>query len=397
MIGQESPRPVWEQEEAAGSTIDLSAAVTHLLSRWPLFSAGAIGGLVIGFLVSFAFRPQFTSRAVFLPPSQRITSMDNPLAMLWKAPSTAIYPGLLASDSVLNDVIGRGDLQRVFQAKDIEKARTMLRANTHVSSDTAGFVTLEVSNHDAQLAQRIANDYLAALSKLNDRLAESSASQQRLLYQNELQAEKNKLEEAEVELKRLQESSGVISAQSQTQAGLVTIDQLRGEIRLQQVNLAALLQGQTENSADVMRARSQLATLESQLRTLERGNASSAEGAGLAIAKAPSINLEFVRLEREVKYHQMLLDAMSKQYENARLEERSEAPGVQIVDFPEVPLSKSWPSRRLFAAAGAIIGLMLSLAAIFFRSRLKQVKAAGNHQPVLTGLRTAVRHPSFRP
>ena len=117
----------WENPAMIGESIDLVALSTVALKRWPFVLAAGLVGFVLATTYAFIRTPVFTSKAVFLPPAPQLPSGDSPLALLWKPPSTAIYPGLLASDSVLNDVIDHTDLLHVFPAKNIEVGRTRLR------------------------------------------------------------------------------------------------------------------------------------------------------------------------------------------------------------------------------------------------------------------------------
>lgn len=391
-----SPPSVWEDPQATGAPVDLLVVVGGLVRRWPFILAMGAGGFCLALAVAFSLTPTFVSKAMFLPPTQRVASTDNPLAALLKAPSTAIYSGLLLSDTVLSDVVRHCDLQHVLKARDEEGARTALSRITRVSTDSSGFVTVQVTHKDPKLAQAIASNFLSALGRLNDRMAVGEASQQRHIFEDALKHEKDELEAAEIDLKRVQESSGVIMPQSQMQAGLLAIDSVRAQIRGQQVRLTALLQALTEQSPEVVRVRSQIGALESQLHRLETGSQGAA-GEALTASKAPSVNLEFVRLEREVKYHQVLFDIMAKQYENARMEESSAAPGVQVVDYPQVPLHKSWPPRALFALAGAFLGMLAALAVIFVKNRLHVLNTESDRKSSVQSLREAFSRPTLHP
>ena len=385
----------WNDPDAVGPPVDVFSFFAMFVRRWPflLMLTGLGCALAIG--LSFLFTPEFTSRAVFLPPTPP-TNADSALALILKPPSSSIYLGLLTSDSVLTDVIERTDLQRIYNARDIDMARESLRKAITVTTDASGFVILQVTDKDPKLAQLIATNFLGALSRLNDRLAVSEAAQRRLIFQSELEHAKNELEASEVALKQAQEKSGVISPEAQIRSGLSAIDVSRAQIRGMQVALSALLQGQTEQSPEVKRARSEIATEEAQLARLESASG-GAQGAGLSAAQAPSVALKFVQLEREVKYNQVLFDVMAKQYENAKLQESSAAPGVQIVDLPQVPLHKSKPSRKLFAIAGFFAGLVLGLIIVFVRNRIQVLREDPDRARSLDGLTRAVSAGQLRP
>ena len=395
MAEEYSAAPVWEDPKAVGEPIDLIEVLATGVRGWPLIALMGLAGGVFAMVIAFCLTPTFTSQAVFLPPPQRFSATDNPVAALLRPPSSSIYSGMLLSDSVLGDVVMHSDLQAVFHSRNSQQARAALQHLTKVSTDTAGFVTLQVTYKDPRLAQEIASNFLAALSRLNDRLAISDAAHQRVFYKSELEREKNELEGAEVQLEQAQEKSGVVVPQSQTLAGLTAIDTTRAEIRAQEVRLAALEKSETEQAPDVVLAKSQLQALQGQLHSLASGAGTA--GGGLSAAAAPKVNLEFVKLEREVKYHQALFDAVSKQYENARLEESSSAPGVQVVDFPEVPAAKTWPPRSLFTLIGGFLGLLLGLVTVLVRNHWKILQADPERRAALNKLGEAARNGELRP
>jgi tyrosine-protein kinase Etk/Wzc len=395
MSEEYSAAPIWEDSKAVGEPIDLLAMAVKVIRGWPLIALMGVGGGALGLLIALCLPSTFTSKALFLPPPQRFSATDNPVAALLKPPSSNIYSGMLLSDSVLADVVTHSDLQTLFHSRDSQDARRALQRLARVSTDSSGFVTLQVTYKDPRLAQQIASNFLAALSRLNDRLAISDAAQQRVFYKSELEREKNELESAEIALEQQQEKSGVVAPLSQTQAGLTAIDAARVEIREQEVRLAALEKRETDQAPEVVLAKSQLQALQNQLRALSSGNGPA--GGGLSAAAAPKVNLEFVKLEREVKYHQALFDAISKQYENARMEETSAAPGVQVVDFPEVPARKSWPTKSLFVMVGGLLGLFLGLSTVMARHYWVKLQDDPERQASLNMLADAFRKSEFRP
>jgi len=197
-------------------------------------------------------------------------------------------------------------------------------------------------------------------------------------------------------LKKAQEASGVVLPESQIRSGLSAIDLARADIRAKQVALAALSRAETDQSPDVERMRSEIAAEEGQLATLQKGTPGG-PGSGLSAAQAPAVSLRFVELDREVKYNQVLFDVMAKQYENARLQESSAAPAVQVVDYPELPLHKSKPARTLISIVGFFLGLLFGVMVVFARNRLQVLRQNPVRAEALRSLRMAVSRPSLKP
>jgi capsule polysaccharide export protein KpsE/RkpR len=378
-----------------GPEIDLVPLLRSYLARWPLLFLSLFVGTALFYGLSYLMTPEYESTAVFLPPSNRSAMSDNPLAALWSTPNTgALYPGLLKSNSVVDVVLRDLNLDKQFKARDHEDARDILRKHTTVTNDTAGFYTLAVRDRDRLRAKEIADKYMEALAAVNKRLAVDQAAQEQSVYEQQLLDAKNSLEKAAEALAEMQESSGVVSPQSQTQAGMAAINELRAEITQRQVDLAAMRKQQTDESPSVVRMQAQIDALEAELATMERGKGGGA-GAGLSAAQAPEANLEFMRLQRDVMYQQSLYEILTKQFESAQLQAIS-TPGVQIVDYPELPLRKATPRRAIWALVGGVLAFLGITAVIFMEDRYRVLKEDPKRRGDMAALANALKKPGWR-
>jgi uncharacterized protein involved in exopolysaccharide biosynthesis len=91
--------------------------------------------------------------------------------------------------------------------------------------------------------------------------------------------------------------------------------------------------------------------------------------AAIPTSKAPELLLEYVRKEREVKYHEALFDMLSKQYEAARLDEAHDAPVLQVLDPASYPDTKSSPKRLYIMLGGCAFGFFAGCAWVLARDR----------------------------
>jgi len=109
----------------------------------------------------------------------------------------------------------------------------------------------------------------------------------------------------------------------------------------------------------VIRLESEIDDLQGQLVRLQRGSGNKST-ANIPTAKVPALQLEYVRKEREVKYHEALFDMLSRQYEAARLDEVRDAPVLQVLDAASYPDAKSSPKRLYIMLGGLLLGLVSS-------------------------------------
>jgi tyrosine-protein kinase Etk/Wzc len=351
--------------------LKLTRTVRVILLRKGLVLVCALVGFILGIALALWIKPSYTAKATFLPPSSPSASSSLALSQLGqlgvlggaagglgglKDPGT-IYIGILESRTVADDMIRQFDLQRVYGTKKLSSTEKSLAAHTKFIPGKDTLVTISVNDHDPQRAAAMANAYLKALSKQNDRLSLTEAGQRRSFFEQQLEKEKNLLADAEVELAETEQRTGLIHPTGQAQVQLNSIAQTRAAISSRQIELTALSQGATGENPEVIRLNSEIAGLKEQLRRLENSPEKGEAGDPLApTSRVPGLTLEYVRKEREVKYQEALYELLLRQYESAQLDESRAAPLVQVVDNAVLPDQKSWPPRTLIVLFSAFFG-----------------------------------------
>jgi capsule polysaccharide export protein KpsE/RkpR len=342
--------------------------------------------LAVAVTVSFYLPARYTSVGSFIPPN---LNTSNPIASAIAGQLSSLgggdlvggmkssgdmYAGILRSRSISEKLIKQFDLLRVYRVKKESQAEKILESFTSVTSNSkSSIVTLSVTASSPGLAHDLTASYMDALRETNGRLALGQASQRRLFFEQQLAKEKNDLADAEVELKKTEEQSGLIAPVGQTEAQIRTVAETQAQIAARQVQLAALRQSATEQNADVIRLKSEIADLQNQMAQLQRGNGG---GVSIPTARVPAVQLEYVRKLREVKYHEALFEAIAKQYEAARLEESREAPVLQVLDPASYPDTRSSPNRFLIALGGLLLGFILGSVWVLTRHRIPRVAAS---------------------
>lgn len=348
--------------DADYSIVDLGKYVRLFWSRRLLLLTCAVIGALLGFGLALLIHPAFDATVRLMPPTHRETSL---LASLSPTRNEGdVYLGLLNSRTVTDDVIENQHLADYFHTSNPSELRRRLAGMAKVSVDKDQFLTVTVRAKEPETAMRVANAFPEALSRLNRDLAQSQAEHHWEYYQGPLEQEKNRLAEAEEQLKQAQQKTGMVLPEAQVQLGLTSISNLKQQITARQEQLAALAPSSTEQNPQVIQLKSQIASLSGHLQRLEAQNG----GAGVSTSSAamPELTLEVERKAREVKYHETLFQILSRQYENARVDDPYSAP-VELVDKAVLPNEKSWPPRKLFALIGLFAGGFAGLLFVFFR------------------------------
>jgi tyrosine-protein kinase Etk/Wzc len=313
-------------------------------------------------------KPRFASTAVMIIPQ------GNPgaAALTAQLGATAanldllgggyeLYADILKSRTVADRLIGDYNLMKEYGAKNMAQAEMVLGGATQVEAQRDGVLRVTVQDADPQRAADLANDYLHQLDALNSKLALTAVGQERAFLEREMVAEKDRLADAEVALEQNQENLTGLPPEAEATADLSALETTRVQLRAAEVRLDALLTSETDANPEVIRTRSEIAGLASQLNALQHGT-SSAE-TGTPTKAVPAQALQYTRRLRDVKFHEALFEALEKEYEAAKEQEAKSPSIVEVLD-PAVPaLHKAWPPRTTYCliagAAGLVAGVLL--------------------------------------
>jgi tyrosine-protein kinase Etk/Wzc len=371
-------------QDVQENQIDLIELAILLLQGKKTIFRFMLAAVVVAAIVVFGvMKPMYTAEATFLPPQTapgsgiaqlagQLGSLGALGALSGVKSSSEVYLGILGSRTIADTLIKQYGLQKVYGTKKLSDTTKKLKSRSSFETGKNTLITISVEDHDAKRAADMANSYLDALREQNGRLALTEAGQRRLFFEQQLEREKNALADAEVELKKTQEQTGLIAPGGQAQVEIETIAQTRAQITSLQVEMASLKQGATDENPAVVRLQTQISDLQQQLRRLENDPANRQPGnIQPPTSKIPGLALEYVRKQREVKYNEVLFEMIAKQYEAARLDESRESPVLQVVDRALVPDKKSGPPRLvlmfLSCFLGAFVGAVYVILASFIR------------------------------
>jgi len=363
--------------------LDLFGFAATILREIRFIAAcGAITLLVmVGFMLHT--KPRYASTAVMIVPQGNNTSSSleaqlslNTLDLL--GGGYELYSDIIQSRTVADQLIEDYKLKAVYGVSKDETAEAILGGLTKVQTQREGVIRVTVQDTDPQRAADLANDYLHQLDVVNSRLVKASIHAQSDYLEREMVNEKKALTDAEVALKESEESTNGLTPESEANAGFDALVSTRAQLHVDQIRLAAMRTGETDSNPEVVRLKAEIAGLNQQLESLQRG-AESTEN-GVATAKLPEKALVFIRRQRDVKFHEQIFDLLEKQYESAKQQEAKTPSIVQVLD-PAVPaFHKSWPPRTYYcilaAVCGTLGGIFLVLARAFVMAYAKHPRNA---------------------
>ena len=372
----EQYRPDLDDDGPEFSLVDLLTWVGE--GKW-IVGAVTVAVAVVAAVVALLMPNEYTARATLLPPQQQQGGASAALAALGALGGLAgglaqktpdeMYVALLKSDSVLRALDSRFALRQRWHYETFEQLRKGWPSQVRVNADRkSSVITVEVDDEDPKFAAELANAHASEITKVLDRLAVSEAQQRRQFFELQLKDTKERLVQAETDLRKVQESSGLIVLDKQAEALIEGVAQLRALIAEREVQLKVLRTAATERNPDVMRLQSELRALRSELTRMESATGGTAGSAvDIPVGKLPQAGIEYVRARRELKIQETLLESMIRQFEIAKLDEAKEGPLLQQVDVALPPDRKSKPQRSLIVLASALVALLLSSAFVIMR------------------------------
>ena len=280
---------------------------------------------------------------------------------------------MLKSRTVEDAMVDRFHLMNLFDVKRKSDARKKLEKIVDIDSGIKdGLIRISVTDSDPHRAEEMANGYVEEFKKLSATLAVTEASQRRLFFEQQLVQAKDNLANAEEDLKKTEQKTGLVQLDAQTRATIELLADLRGQIAAKEVQIAGMRSFATGENPDLQVAEQQLAGLHAQ----EQRMGASSEGATNALIPKGNMQeagIEYIRKLRDVKYFETIFDLLARQYEVAKVDEARQGAVVQIVDRAIVPDRKSSPQRTLIVLGAAVLGLFFGVAWAFSREGLTRL------------------------
>jgi len=270
--------------------------------------------------------------------------------------TTDLYVSMLKCDAIKYPIIDRFKLMEIYSSKYRTDASAILDKNSTVSSGKKdGIITIAVSDKDPKRAAAMANAYVEELGRLAVSLNVAGAGQNRTFLEERLAKAKTDLANAEDNLKSFQGKYKAINVTAQTEATIKGVAELRAQLAAQEVQLATYRRQFTDSSQEVKNLATSVSNLRRQIAKLEGVEGDSAMP---SVGSVPTIGQEYVRLMREFKIQESLVELLTKQYEMTKLSEAKDISPFQVIQKASIPERKSKPSRKKMVIVSMVLSLL---------------------------------------
>lgn len=359
-------------------TVNLFDTVQKVLRGRALMVWLTLAGVLLGVGVYAITRPFFFAEATFLPPQQQPSSGFSALGSLLQSQSqtdsTDTYLALLQSRSVLDDVVDQVHAMNRFQTSSRLVARVRIAEMSRFGVNKNQVLTVTVKSGDPGFAAEVANAFLEALYRQNGRMVTSASSHREQFFQGQLKQQREELTQAENNLQKTQERTGLVLPEGEANAGIAATAQLQQQITEAESRLSGLLAGATEQNPEVVQQRKQIAALRAALSRQQAATGVRRPGGGLASTSVlPELTMQNLERQRDLKLQEALFQSLTQQYEQARLGSVDPGPQLQIIDRAIRPELKAGPRARVYAFSGGAIGFFVALAYLLLAEPLRKL------------------------
>lgn len=351
--------------------------------RWLLILLPCIVGLVVG-IQSYLSLPVFTAYARMLPPQTNTATASSLLnqiggtavlgasALTLKNPSD-LYASLFFSRSVQDDVIKKFDLKTHYGVDDMDQLRVLVGKRTKVEVGRDGIITLAYTDKKGDSAASIANGMIDAMYTIARRLARGEAERRLEFYDGLIIEARKTLEKSSQRLLEMERLTGLTRLKGQEEASAAVVVELRGMIATRQVELQKMAVVATSNHPEVIRMRTELSALRSQLSAIAgpraRQNASgnldgknkSGDEIFVPFQSYAELRAKVEPLRREEEINSNVFEQLTKARALSRIDESRDFSVISILDAAVAPTKKSGPRVFVNAAVGAFIGFLLAI------------------------------------
>lgn len=381
-IAENPPSQDLEQESARAQRI---ARLRMLWERRGFLFRATLIGMVAAAVIAFLIPKRYDSTARLMPPDDQSGGMALVAAMANRAGSGGLgalagnllgirttgdlFIGILKSRTMQDRLVDQFHLKEIYGASRSDQARRKLEENTAISSDRlSGIITLTVSDRDPKRAAQMASAYVDGLNSMVANLSTSSAHRERVFLEGRLTDVRQNLEEAENQFSQFASKNTAIDIPEQGKAMVTAAASLEGQLIAAESELEGLKQIYTDNNVRVRSTSARVGELRQELQKMGgevKDSSSGPDGDGQlfpSIRKLPLLGVTYADLYRRMKVQEAVFEALTQEYELAKVEEAKEIPTVKILDSPNIPERKAFPPRMIIIVASGFLSLALAVA-----------------------------------
>ncbi len=292
------------------------------------------------------------------------------------------YQSLLGSRKISLEVINKFDLRKVYNEHYIFKTINQLLANTQFQGEArSNLLIIGAYDKNPLRSKNMVSFYIRTLDSLVTNISRVDLTTNREAIQKRYYQNLSDLDTAQNKLKQFQEKYGVVLPEEQFTSTVKAYAEIAAQKLILQTQLNGLKLNIDKNSPVVMNLERQIQTLDNKLNELNsKTNLKDKKDLFVTLGNAPELIDKYITLYRDVTIQSKLLELTYPLYQQAKMDELSQAPPFIVIDKPFIPEYKAKPKRAIIMATGFALSLILSVFFVFIWERIKKIKEEYNSE-----------------
>ncbi len=401
----------------------MSEALSVRITRWlrlcwvrrRLVLSILAAGILFSVLYALSLPNMYTSTTTLMPPDSA-SSNSNLMSLLSSAGAAAsvgsaalgvktpgaIFVGIMGSRTVQERLVKQFDLVHQYKTPLMDDACKRLMADTVIKEDLkSGIIAVSVKAANPVLASNLAQGYVAELDRVETNNSTSAARRERIFLEGRLKEIKQDLDDSSKALSQFSTKSRTIDIPSQGKAMVESGLKLQEQLVITRSDLAGLQQAYSANNVRVRAAHARIDEIQGQMNKIS--GLSQKNGAGVAtsdsgypsVGELPALGLTYADLDRRVLVEETLWEALTKQYETAKVQEAKEIPTVRVLDVASVPQHKSSPIRSRIVILGTLLSIVVAFIAVRATTAWEELDAEEEPKKLVTEMVGAALNVDF--
>lgn len=369
---------------------------TNPLEYWRvLVKRKGLIGIIVGIsfatsvVVSLLLPKVYVSTATMLPFQQEDSSGRH----IGVKSISDRWVEILKSRVIMDAVVKRHGLAKVFEVKSTEAAGEVLGEMLSIKNSREGIISVSVESKDPQLAADLANTFLEELGQYNRKLGLTTGTRKIVFIEGRLDETGRELAKVEEALKTFLGKNSSVELDDKSMMVISAIGGLRGQIMAKELELKALVTyGSSSPSSHFMVAASmtRLEWLYSRLNELSRlhefkewpgWGAHSREGIFISedvfipTEKISESSAKYVQLLLGTKVQKAFYELLTKQYEMVKEEGKGGNTTIQVLGMARVPDRASKPKKALIVELATMAAVFFAVFLAFFLEYIQDLRA----------------------
>lgn len=345
--------------------IDFLEYLEVIARNWRMIAKITVIAAAVSVGISLCLPNIYTATTRILPPQQDSSDLIGMLMaapngmgglaadLLGKGSPADMYVSILNCEAMSDKIIDRFKLMEQYEDKYRVDTYNDLDKKVDISAGKKdGIITISVEDKDPKRSAAIANAYVEELNKLLAKLNITGAKQNRTYLEERLTKAKVDLARAEDALKQFQSKNKALDITDQAMGTIKGVADLEAQLAAEEVKLSGLRRVLTDSSQEVKNELSIITNIKTQIAKFEGPHLNSSVP---GVASVPELGQQYLRLMREFKIQETIVELLTRQNEIAKLSEAKDTASIQIIQTAREPDKKTKPRRTLIVLATILI------------------------------------------